>query len=65
MVKNIFGKLFGDKGYLSGKLSEKLRSNELQLITTIRKNMKNKLMLLFDKIILRKRFIIETPFTQF
>lgn len=60
MIKNIFGKLFGDKGYLSGNLSEELRSNGIQLITTIRKNMKNKLMLMFDKIILRKRFIIET-----
>ena len=60
MVENIFGKLFGDKGYLSGSLSEKLRSNGVLLITTIRKNMKNKLMPLLDKIMLRKRFIIET-----
>ena len=60
MIKNIFGKLFGDKGYLSGKLSEKLRSSGIKLITTVRKNMKNKLMPLFDKIMLRKRFIIET-----
>jgi len=60
MIKNIFGKLFGDKGYLSGKLSENLRSNGIELITTIRKNMKNKLILLLDKIMLRKRFIIET-----
>jgi hypothetical protein len=60
MIKNIFGNLFGDKGYLSGKLSEKLRSKGIKLVTTIRKTMKNKLMLLFDKIMLRKRFIIET-----
>jgi hypothetical protein len=60
MIKDIFGNLFGDKGYLSGKLSEKLRSNGIRLVTTIRKNMKNKPMLLLDKIMLRKRFIIET-----
>jgi hypothetical protein len=60
MIKNIFGHLFGDKGYLSGALFEKLRSNGVRLITTIRKNMKNKLMPLFEKIMLRKRFIIET-----
>ncbi|MCA9507375.1 MAG: transposase [Myxococcales bacterium] len=60
MVKNIFAKLFGDKGYLSSSLSEKLRSNGLYLITSIRKNMKNKLMSLFNKITLIKRFIIET-----
>ena len=60
MIKNIFGKLFGDKGYLSGKLAGKLRSNGVQLVTTIRKNMKNKLMPWLDKIMIRKRFIIET-----
>jgi hypothetical protein len=60
MVKNIFGKLFGDKGYLSQKLSATLRHNGVKLITTIRKNMKNKLMPLFDKLMIRKRFIIET-----
>jgi hypothetical protein len=60
MVKNIFGKLFGDKGYLSSALSEKLRSQDVNLITTIRKNMKNKFMTMFDKLMLRKRFIIET-----
>ncbi len=60
MVRNIFGKLFGDKGYLSSVLSEKLRSKGINLITTIRKNMKNKLMPIFDKLMLRKRFIIET-----
>jgi hypothetical protein len=53
MVKNIFGKLFGDNGYLSSSISEKLSSKGLSLITTIKKNMKNKIML-------RKRFIIET-----
>lgn len=60
MVKNIFGKLFGDKGYLSSALSEQLRSKGISLITTVRKNMKNKFMPLLDKILLRKRFIIET-----
>jgi hypothetical protein len=60
MVKNIFGQLFGDKGYLSSSLASILRSNGIRLVTTIRKNMKNKLMPLLDKIMLRKRFIIET-----
>lgn len=60
MVKNIFGKLFGDKGYLSSALSEQLRSKGISLITTVRKNMKNKFMPLLDQILLRKRFIIET-----
>ncbi len=60
MTKDIFGNLFGDKGYLSSALSENLRFNGVRLVTTVRKNMKNKLMPLLDKIMLRKRFIIET-----
>lgn len=60
LVKDLFGKLFGDKGYISQKLFDKLIGQGLQLITKIKKNMKNKLMVLTDKILLRKRAIIET-----
>ena len=60
LAKTLFGKLFGDKGYLSQKLFEQLLQQDVQLITSVRRNMKNKLMTLFDKCLLRKRFIIET-----
>ena len=60
MGKDMHGKLFGDKGYISKKLFDELFSRGLQLITGIRGNMKNKLMPLFDKIILRKRSMIES-----
>jgi hypothetical protein len=60
MSQNIFGKLFGDKGYISKNLSDTLFENGLQLITTVRSNMRNKLMPIIDKILLRKRSIIET-----
>jgi hypothetical protein len=60
LVKALFGKLFGDKGYLSHTLFETLLNQGLQLITGIKANMKNRLMLLSDKLLLRKRFIIET-----
>jgi hypothetical protein len=56
----IFGKLFGDKGYISKDLFDKLFIDNIHLITKIRKNMKNALMHLHDKIVLRKRAIIET-----
>ena len=52
-------KLFGDKGYMSPKLFAKLWDRDIQLVTKIRKNMKNKLMNLTDKLLLRKRAIIE------
>lgn len=60
MAKKIIGKLFGDKGYISKELGEKLLKNGLQLITNIKKNMKNMLLPMIDKILLRKRSIIET-----
>lgn len=60
MTEGLKGKLFGDKGYLSQTLSEKLKKRGLELITGIKKNMKNKLMLLFDKLMLRKRSMIES-----
>ena len=60
MTQGMVGKLFGDKGYISQKLFEFLFENGLQLITRIKKNMTNKLMPIADKILLRKRSIIET-----
>lgn len=60
MLKNVWGKLFGDKGYLSKQLFETLFVSGIHLITKIRKNMKNMIMNINDKILLRKRAIIET-----
>jgi hypothetical protein len=60
LVQYLIGKLFGDKGYISQELFEKLYSQGLQLITRVKSNMKNKLMPLIDKILLRKRALIET-----
>ena len=60
LAKCVKGKLFGDKGYISQPLFKHLFEQGTQLITTIRSNMKNKLLPLFDRILLRKRFIIET-----
>ena len=58
------GKLFGDKGYIPEKLFLKLHEQGLQLITRLKKNMKNKLMLLADKMKLRRRGIIESANDQ-
>jgi hypothetical protein len=60
MAKNLWGKLFGDKGYISQPLFDQLFEQSVQLITPIRKNMKNRLMPLIDKVLVRKRAIIET-----
>ena len=59
-IKDLKGKLFADKGYISKELTQLLFMDGLHLITSIRNNMKNTLMEMKDKILLRKRSIIET-----
>lgn len=60
LCKDLFGKLYGDKGYIvKDSVFEKLFMEGVQLITKIRRNMKNKLMSIYDKIMLRKRSVIE------
>ena len=60
LTQKLFGKLFGDKGYISSSLFETLFNNGVHLVTGMRSNMKNRLMSLYDKIMLRKRSVIET-----
>jgi len=60
LVKDLFGKLFGDKGYISPPRSTLLQAQALQLVTQLNKKMKNKFLALADKLLLRKRALIET-----
>ena len=60
LAKHLFGKLFGDKGYLSQAAFEHLFQQGVHLITKLKSNMKNRLMPLSDKLLLRKRAIIES-----
>jgi len=64
MVKGIMAKLIGDKGYLSKKLFEQLFQGGVTLITKIKRNMKNILMETADKLMLMKRFFVETIFSS-
>lgn len=64
LTHDLFDKLFGDKGYISQDLFKTLFERGLQLITSLRKNMKGQLMLLSDRLLLRKRFLIETVTDQ-
>jgi Transposase DDE domain len=59
LVRHLWGKLFGDRGYLSQELFEQLLVQDLQLVTKLKRNMKNKLMPMLDKVLLRKRALIE------
>jgi transposase len=60
LAKGLVGKLFGDRGYISQALQEVLSAQGLQLITKIKKNMKNRLLGIWDQLMLRKRALIET-----
>ena len=59
-IEYIFGKLVGDKGYISRNLFERLFVDGIQLITKLKNNMKGAIMKVSDKLLLRKRAIIET-----
>ncbi len=64
LVKGLFGKLFGDKGYVSQSLFEALYDEGVQLVTRLKTGMRNRLMPFIDKIMLRKRAVIESVMDQ-
>ncbi len=64
MSAGLLGKLFGDKGYISSKLFKELLKRGLHLVTQVRKNMRNKLMPLMDRLLLRKRSLVESVYHQ-
>jgi hypothetical protein len=64
LVKGLFGKLFGDRGYVSGPIFEALYDGGVQLVTKLKRGMRNRLLPLMDKIMLRKRAIVESVMDQ-
>jgi hypothetical protein len=60
LCRELSGKLFGCRGYISQALFERLYRRGIRLITRLRKNMRNVLMETGDKILLRKRAVIES-----
>jgi hypothetical protein len=64
LMKRLFGKLFGDKGYLSQPLFQQLWEQGVQLVTKLKTNMKNRLMDMTDKLLQRQRAVMETIIDQ-
>ncbi len=60
LLKNIKGNVYADKGYIGKELFQHLYKEGTKLITGIKSNMKNKMMDMHEKLMLRKRSIIET-----
>jgi hypothetical protein len=64
LAQGLSGKLFGDKGYISQSLFDDLFEQGVKLVTKVRSNMRNRLVALFDKLLLRKRPLIEAVIDQ-
>ena len=62
MVQAIKSKLYADRGYISKKLRKELLEKGVFLVTKLKKKMKNELMGLYDKLMLRKRALIESVY---
>lgn len=62
ITKGLEGVVVADKGYISKKLFDAMYEKGLRILTGIRKNMKNVLMSIGDKSLIRKRFLIESQF---
>ena len=58
-TKELYGKVFADRGYIKRELFESLFEQGIHLVHGIKANMKNRLMPMWDKIMLRKRYVIE------
>jgi len=59
LCRGLWGQLFGDKGYISKKLRDKLKDLGMELITKLRKNMKKQTLPLMDRLKLAQRSVIE------
>lgn len=65
LLQALFGKVFADRGYISQKLAQQLRETSgIEFFAKPRRNMKNCLMRLNDKLLTRKRAIIESIIDQ-
>lgn len=59
-LENIKGKLCADKGYIGWVSFESLFLDGIKLVTKVKNNIRNSLMSIADKILLKKRALIET-----
>ncbi|WP_162180794.1 IS982 family transposase [Candidatus Protochlamydia amoebophila] len=60
MIEDMKGKAFADRGYMSEKLTHTLMQKGIHLFTKVKKKMKNQWITLVDKLMLKKRAIIES-----
>ena len=64
LLKDLQGKFVGDKGYISKDLARDLRTQGIILLTKFKKKMKNRLVEWSDKLLMKKRALIESVIEQ-
>ena len=64
LTQSVFGKLYADKGYISKELRQTLKTQDVDLIYKVRKNMKPQPLSTYDEVMLKKRMLIETVIGQ-
>lgn len=65
MAERLCGRLFGDTGYPSQPLTRQvLQTRHMRLVTHVKRNMANRLLLLHEKVILRRCVLVETVVDQ-
>lgn len=62
LTKNLKSFVFADKRYIKKDLFQELYQRGLKMVTGLKRSMKPKLMLMFEKMLLRKRGLIESVF---
>ena len=58
-TKHLYGKVFANRGYIKKELFESLFDRGIRLVHGLKSNMKNRLMPMWDRLMLRKRYVIE------
>ncbi len=64
IASNLFGKLYADKGYIGKEFAQKMKDKGVDIVTRVRKNMKEVVHSEFDQVLLRKRSLVETVFDE-
>ena len=64
IASNLFGTLYADKGYIGKEFVQKMKDKGIDVVTRVRKNMKEVMHSEFDRMLLRKRSLVETVFDE-
>ena len=64
IASSLFGKLYADKGYIGKEFARQMKNKGLDVVTRVRKNMKEVVHSRFDQALLRKRSLVEIVFDE-